>query len=104
VSEDEMARTDFKSVDESIAAQPAAVRGRLVQVRGAIRKAVPGAEEGISYRMPTYKDAGGAVIHFGAWQQHDSLYPATVIARVAKLRAKEVAESQKAKAASGKKR
>ena len=43
-----MARTHFKSVDEYIASQPEAVQGALKQVRIAILKAVPGAEEVIS--------------------------------------------------------
>src|ERR1700722_20304197 len=44
-----------KSVDEYMAAQPEAVRPKLEQVRAAIRRAVPGAVEGIGYRMPGYK-------------------------------------------------
>jgi uncharacterized protein YdhG (YjbR/CyaY superfamily) len=46
-------------------------------VRSAIRKAVPGAEEVISYKIPTYKLHGGAVLFFAGWRQHYSLYPAT---------------------------
>jgi uncharacterized protein YdhG (YjbR/CyaY superfamily) len=44
-----MAKTDVKSVDEYIGSQPEAVRGVLERVRRTIRKAVPGAEEVISY-------------------------------------------------------
>ena len=40
-----MAKNDFKSVDEYIASQPAAVQSVLTQVRAAIRKALPKAEE-----------------------------------------------------------
>jgi uncharacterized protein YdhG (YjbR/CyaY superfamily) len=72
-----MAKTDFKSVDQYIAAQPEAVRGVLERVRGAIRKALPGAAEGISYQIPAYKLPGGAVIYFAGWKQHYSLYPAS---------------------------
>jgi uncharacterized protein YdhG (YjbR/CyaY superfamily) len=46
-----MARTDFKS-NEYIASTPEKVQSTLKQVRSAIRKAVPGAEEGISYQLP----------------------------------------------------
>lgn len=70
-----MAKTDFKSVDEYIATQPAAVRVVLRRVRSTIRKAVPGAEEGISYQIPAYKLQGKAVIYFAGWKQHYSLYP-----------------------------
>ncbi|HMC89061.1 MAG TPA: DUF1801 domain-containing protein [Gemmataceae bacterium] len=72
-----MAKTDFKSVDEYIASQPEPVRGVLKRVRSAIRKAVPGAEEVISYKIPTYKLHGGRVLFFAGWRHHYSLYPAT---------------------------
>jgi uncharacterized protein YdhG (YjbR/CyaY superfamily) len=72
-----MAKTDFKSVDEYIASQPEAVQGVLKRVRSTIRKAVPGAEEVISYKMPTYKLQGGRVLYFAGWKQHYSLYPAS---------------------------
>jgi uncharacterized protein YdhG (YjbR/CyaY superfamily) len=72
-----MAKTDFKSVDEYIASQPEAVQGMLKRVRGAIRRAVPGAEEGISYKIPTYKLHGRPVLYFAGWRQHYSLYPVT---------------------------
>ena len=72
-----MAKTDVKSVDAYIAAQPAAAQGVLEQVRSAIRKAVPNAEESIAYKIPTYKLRGDPVIYFAGWKQHYSLYPAT---------------------------
>ena len=67
---------DFKSVDEYIASQPATVPDVLSQVRTAIRKALPKAEEVISYGMPTYKLHGTAVLYFAGWKRHYSLYPA----------------------------
>ncbi len=72
-----MAKTDFKSVDEYIASQPEAVQGVLERVRSTIRKAVPQAEEVISYKIPTYKLQGGPVLYFAGWKQHFSLYPVT---------------------------
>jgi uncharacterized protein YdhG (YjbR/CyaY superfamily) len=71
-----MAKTQFKSVDEYIATHPEDVQAILQRVRSAIRKAVPGAEEGISYQIPTYKLHGGYVVYFAGWKQHYSLYPA----------------------------
>jgi len=71
-----MAKTDFKSVDEYIATHPEDVQAILQRVRSTIRKAVPGAEEAISYQIPTYKLHGGSVIYFAGWKQHYSLYPA----------------------------
>jgi uncharacterized protein YdhG (YjbR/CyaY superfamily) len=73
----QMAKTDYKSVDEYIASQPEAVQRLLERVRNAIRKAVPEAEEVISYQIPTYKLHGKAVLYFAGWKQHYSLYPAT---------------------------
>jgi uncharacterized protein YdhG (YjbR/CyaY superfamily) len=72
-----MAKTSFKSVDEYIATQPETVQPILEHVRGAIRKAVPRAEEVISYQIPAYKMNGGAVLYFAGWKQHYSLYPAS---------------------------
>ena len=72
-----MAKTDFKSVDEYIATHPEDVQAILQRVRSTIRKAVPGAEEVISYQIPTYKLHGGYVVYFAGWKQHYSLYPAT---------------------------
>jgi len=65
-----------KSVDEYIASQPKAAQGVLKRVRSAIRKAVPAAEEAISYKIPTYKLQGAVVLYFAGWSRHYSLYPA----------------------------
>jgi uncharacterized protein YdhG (YjbR/CyaY superfamily) len=72
-----MAKTGFKSVDDYIASQPDAAQGVLKRVRRIIRKAVPGAEEVISYQIPAYKLNGRAVIYFAGWRQHYSVYPST---------------------------
>jgi uncharacterized protein YdhG (YjbR/CyaY superfamily) len=71
-----MATTDFKSVEAYIAAQAEPVQEILQRVRSAIRKAVPGLEEVISYQMPAYKLHGAPVIYFAGWKRHYSLYPA----------------------------
>jgi len=131
-----MAKTNFKSVDEYMATQPERAQAVLERVRSNIRKALPGAEEVISYQIPAYKLHGGCVLYFAGWKQHYSLYPAgdrlvsafkkelapyklskgtirfplsepvpvKLIERIAKFRAKEVAERQKSKAAAPKKR
>ena len=46
-------KTNFTSVDQYIAAQPEATRPILERVRAIIRKTLPGAEETISYQIPT---------------------------------------------------
>lgn len=68
---------DFQSVDEYIASQSAAMQTLLRRVRSTIRKAVPQAEEMISYKMPAYKLRGERLLYFAGWKQHYSLYPAT---------------------------
>lgn len=72
-----VAMADCKSVDEYISAQPEALQGPLKRVRNTIRKALPGAEEVISYRMPTYKLHGSRVLYFAGWKQQYALYAAT---------------------------
>ncbi|WP_100003814.1 iron chaperone [Phyllobacterium zundukense] len=132
-----MAKTDFKSVDEYIATQPEAAKDILERVRNTIRKALPTAEEVISYQIPAYKLRGAAILYFAGWKKHYSLYPANeqlvaffkndlapyevnnkgtirfplsrpiplkLIERIAKFRAKEVAELDRIKAAALKKR
>jgi len=71
-----MTKTDFKNVDDYIAAQPEAGQAVLGTVRSAIRKALPKAEEEISYKMPAYKLKGAVVLYFAGWKRHYSLYPA----------------------------
>lgn len=71
-----MTKTDFKNVDEYIAAQPESGQAVLEAMRSTIRKALPKAEEVISYKMPAYKLKGAVVLYFAGWKQHYSLYPA----------------------------
>jgi uncharacterized protein YdhG (YjbR/CyaY superfamily) len=131
-----MAKPDVKSVDQYIATQPRSAQTTLKRVRDTIRKALPKAEEVISYKIPAYKLSGGIVVYFAGWKQHYSLYPvsnhlvaafkgalvpykvnkATVrfplsepvpvklIERIAKFRAKELAQRDKPKAAAPTKR
>ena len=72
-----MAKTDLKTVPDYIAAQPKAMRPLLRAVRSAIRKGATGAEESISYGLPTYKLRGRPVIYFAGWKHHFSIYPCT---------------------------
>lgn len=71
-----MVRPDFKSIDEYIAAQPAASQVALGRVRCAIRAAAWGAEEGISYKIPAYTLQGRVLLYFAGWKHHYSIYPA----------------------------
>jgi uncharacterized protein YdhG (YjbR/CyaY superfamily) len=123
-------KTRPASVDAYLAAQPEAVRPVLERVRATIRKALPGAVEGISYEIPMFELDGRMVLYFAGFQRHWSIYPATarvldalgdalagsvhskatlrfpyegrvparLVARIAKLRAAEVADEQAARA------
>jgi uncharacterized protein YdhG (YjbR/CyaY superfamily) len=64
------------SVDEYIAWQPDPARRVLKRVRSILHKALPRAEEVISYKIPAYKLHGGGALYFAGWKQHYSLYRA----------------------------
>ncbi len=70
-----MKKTAPQNVAAYIAGFPAPVRTVLKRVRSIIRKAVPSAEEMISYQIPAYKLHGRPVLYFAAWTEHYSLYP-----------------------------
>jgi uncharacterized protein YdhG (YjbR/CyaY superfamily) len=72
-----LARESFRSVNDYIASKPKHVRGVLERVRGAIRKAVPGAAESLAYQRPVYTLDGVPVLYFAGWKHHYSLYPAS---------------------------
>ena len=72
-----MAKTNYQSVDEYNAAQPEAVRPTLERVRALIHKALPGAEERISYQLPTFCLHGSDVVYLNAASKHFALYPST---------------------------
>ncbi len=84
-----MGRKDHRSVGAYIAAQPLPARSVLKRVRATIRKALPEATEGISYRIPVYKFDGRMVLYFAGFRSHYSIYPAT--ARVKGALRKELA-------------
>jgi uncharacterized protein YdhG (YjbR/CyaY superfamily) len=64
----------FASVSAYITAAPPAVRTRLRQLRAAIKKAAPQAEESIAYSMPAYKLAGRPLVYFAAFTGHVGFY------------------------------
>lgn len=63
----------FQTVDEYIAFAPKPVQDILEKIRQTIKKAVPGAEEVISYNIPAYKYHGGWVLYFSVYTKHFSL-------------------------------
>ena len=62
------------NVRDYIASFPENVQKILEQIRVAIKKAAPGAEEIISYRMPAFKYKGSVIIYFAGYKNHIGLY------------------------------
>ena len=63
-----------QNIDEYIATQDEMVQLRLKEVRAVLLKAIPEAEERISWSMPTYWK-GRNIIHFAASKKHLGIYP-----------------------------
>lgn len=61
-------------IDGYISQFPTDVQAVLRDVRAAIRRAAPEAEETISYRMPAFRQYG-ILVYFAAWKSHIGLYP-----------------------------
>lgn len=62
------------NVDAYIGQFPAATQAVLKQVRAAVLKAAPKAEESISYGMPAYKVNGKALVYFAGYDKHIGFY------------------------------
>lgn len=62
-------------IDAYIAGFPPDVQKKLQEIRATISKAAPGAEETISYAIPTFK-LNGNLVHFAAFKNHIGFYPA----------------------------
>ncbi len=61
-------------IDGYISQFPAEVQAVLRDVREAIRRAAPDAEETISYQMPAFRQHG-ILVYFAAWKSRIGLYP-----------------------------
>ena len=62
------------TIDDYIAGHVPEIQARLSAMRATIRKHAPGAEERISYRIPTFY-LGGNLVHFAAFDRHVGFYP-----------------------------
>lgn len=67
-------KTIINTVEEYIAGFNDETRERLKQLRLAIKKAAPDAEESISYMMPAYKYLGKPLVYFGGFENHIGFY------------------------------
>jgi uncharacterized protein YdhG (YjbR/CyaY superfamily) len=78
------------TVDEYLSRCDKPAQKVLRQVRRAIRKALPDAEEVISYQIPAYRVHGRVAVYFAAWKAHYSVYPLT--RRIADAHKREIAQ------------
>lgn len=123
-----MGQAPAKDIDAYIARFPRDVQAVLKKMRATIKKAAPGAEEGISYGIPVFK-LHGNLVYIGGFKHHVSFFPTSgpvrafkkelagyattkgtvrfdldqpvpyaLIARITKFRVKESREKAKAKA------
>ena len=65
----------FTTVDDAFAAAPAAALPLLRKIRALALKADPGAEERISYGIPTVFVDGRVLVYFAAFKEHVGVYP-----------------------------
>lgn len=70
-----MAKTNFQSIDEYIAACPEQSQSYVQKIRETIRAAVPKAKEKISYQIACFELNGKNLVHFAGWKGHVSMYP-----------------------------
>ena len=73
-----MAKTNFQSIDEYIAACPEGSWKCLKQIRKLIHSLAPDAKEKISYQIACFELNGKNLVHFAGWKKHVSLYPVPV--------------------------
>ena len=69
--------TNATTVSEYLATTPPKARKALKQLRAAIKAAVPGVTERISYRIPTFDLDGRRLLYIAAFTEHVGLYPVT---------------------------
>jgi len=65
----------FSSIDEYIATFPEVMQKILEELRATVKTAAPGAEEKISYNIPTFALNGKYLVYFAGWKNHISMYP-----------------------------
>ncbi|RIK31787.1 MAG: hypothetical protein DCC56_06290 [Anaerolineae bacterium] len=70
-----MAKTNFQSIDEYIAACPEQSQAYVQKIRETIRSAAPKAKERISYQLACFELNGKNLVHFAGWKSHVSMYP-----------------------------
>lgn len=69
-------KKEFKTFEDYNKEYPPEIQIRLEEIRQAIKSVVPGAEERISYNMPSFWFHGN-LIYYGAFKNHIGFYPAS---------------------------
>ncbi len=72
-----------KTVSEFIKAAPRESRAHLREIRACIRKAAPGAKEGLKWGMPAYTDRR-ILVMFAGYRHHVGFYPTSSAIRAFK--------------------
>lgn len=67
-------KVKYATIDEYIASFPKEIQTTLNELRATIGASAPGAEEKISYQMPTFALKGN-LVHFAAMKNHIGFYP-----------------------------
>jgi uncharacterized protein YdhG (YjbR/CyaY superfamily) len=65
----------MSTIDEYVAGLPEGSAAVVEEIRRRVHEAVPGAEETISYGMPTFTLDGRSFVHVAGWAKHVSVYP-----------------------------
>jgi uncharacterized protein YdhG (YjbR/CyaY superfamily) len=68
------AKKTYKDIDEYISNFPVGIQMKLKELRTAIKKAAPEAEEKISYQMPAFY-FNGVLVYFAGYKNHIGFYP-----------------------------
>jgi len=64
----------FSNVDAYIASFPPDIQMLLDDVRSTVKKAAPGAEEGISYGIAAYHYKDQPILYFGGFKKHIGIF------------------------------
>ena len=67
-------KNKFENIDEYISSFPKEIQTKLEQIRKAIKKAAPGAEEVSSYQIPAFKQ-NYVLVYFAAFKNHIGFFP-----------------------------
>lgn len=82
------------NTDQYISRFSGVVAERLENTRQTIRKALPEAEEIISYSMPAYRFHGKVAVYFAGYENHVGFYPTASCVRAFEKKLSDYAHSK----------